>query len=55
MRFNPKALLVFVVFCLLLGMALSSGSGWIRAAEATVTVLILLSVAGFMRDQQRTR
>ncbi|HEY3044187.1 MAG TPA: hypothetical protein VGJ39_09190 [Vicinamibacterales bacterium] len=54
MRFNLKAFLVFVAFCVLLGLALSSGSGWFRAAEATVSVLILLSLAGVMRDRQRT-
>jgi hypothetical protein len=55
MRFNPKALLVFVAFCLLLTMALSSGSGWAHAAEAIASVLILLSLFGFMRDGQRAR
>jgi len=55
MRFNPKALLVCVAFCLLVIMALSSGSGWTHAAEATASVFILLSLFGFMRDGPRTR
>jgi hypothetical protein len=55
MHFNPMALLIFVAFCLLVAMALSSGSGWTRAAEATASVLILVSLFGFMRDRQRTR
>jgi hypothetical protein len=55
MRFNPKALLVFVAFCLLLMMALSSGSGWTHAAEAAASVFILVNLFGFMRDGQRTR
>jgi hypothetical protein len=53
MRFNPKALLVFVAFWLLIATALSSGTGWARAAEASASVLILLSLAGFMRDRSR--
>ena len=55
MRFNPKALLVFVAFCLLLMVALSSGSGWAHAAEASASAFILLSLFGFMRNGQRTR
>jgi hypothetical protein len=55
MRFSPKALLVFVAFWVLLAMALSSGSGWAQAAEATASVLIVLSLFGFMRYGQRTR
>jgi hypothetical protein len=55
MRFNPKALAVFVGFCLLVAMALSSGSAWTHAAEAIASVLILLSLFGFMRNGQRTR
>jgi hypothetical protein len=34
MRFNPRALVVFVVVCLLLAAAVSSGDGWLHAAEA---------------------
>jgi hypothetical protein len=55
MDFNPRALLVLVAFCLLLVMALTSGSGWMRAAEATASVFIALSLFGFFRDGQRTR
>jgi hypothetical protein len=50
MHFNPKALLVCVAFCLLMMMALSSGSGWTHAAEAAASVFTLLSVFGFKRD-----
>jgi hypothetical protein len=57
MYFNRKALEVFVVFCLLVATTtLKSGSGlWAHATEATASVLILLSLFGFMRDGRRTR
>jgi hypothetical protein len=55
MRFNPKALAVFVGFCLLVAMTRSSGSAWTHAAEAIASILILLSLFGFMRDGRRTR
>jgi hypothetical protein len=53
MRVNPKALLVSIAFYLLVAMALSSRSGWAHAVEATASVLILLSLAGFMREGHR--
>jgi hypothetical protein len=53
MRLSPLALLVSAVFYLLLAMAVSSRSGWAHAAEAAATVLMLLSLAGFMRDGHR--
>jgi hypothetical protein len=46
-QFHPKAILVLAAFCLLLLLALSSGSAWIHAGEAVVTVLILLNLFGF--------
>jgi hypothetical protein len=57
MRFNPKALPIFVGFCLFLAMPLSPGSGWAHAAEAIASILILISLSGFgfMRDRQRPR
>jgi hypothetical protein len=55
MHFNPKALLIFVAFCLLLVMSLTSGSGWMRAAEAATSVLIALSLCGLLSDRQRIR
>jgi hypothetical protein len=56
MRFNPKALGVFILFCLLVATTtLKSGAGlWAHVAEATASVLILLSLVGFMRDGRRT-
>jgi hypothetical protein len=55
-RFNPKAILVLVAFCLLLLLALSSGSAWIHGGEAIVTVLILLNLFGFAgASRPRTR
>jgi hypothetical protein len=53
LRVNPKAVLVSVTFYLLVAAALSFRSGWAHAAEATASVLILLSLAGFMRDGHR--
>jgi hypothetical protein len=53
MRVNPKALLLSVAFYLLVAMALSSRPGWAHAAEASASILILLSLAGFMRDGHR--
>jgi len=51
MQFNPKALLVLLVFLVLFVMALSSnGGGWFDFAEAVASVVILLGVAGFLRD-----
>jgi hypothetical protein len=56
MRVNPTALLVFVLFCLLLTMALSSSAGWVHVAEAVVSVLIVLNLGGyFLRERNRTR
>ena len=54
MRFNLKAFVVFVAACLLMAVAVSSGGGWVHAAEAATSVLILLSVVGFLRGRQRT-
>jgi hypothetical protein len=53
MHFNPAALFVFAAFCALLVFALSSGSGPTHAAEAVVTVLIAIGVAGFARGRLR--
>jgi hypothetical protein len=47
MRFNPWALVVLVVFCVLLTMALSSGSATMHIAEAVVTVLIAIGLGGY--------
>jgi len=55
MRFNPKALLVFVAFFLFLAIALSSGSDWKAAEEAVAGVLVAAASWGFMRDRRRTR
>jgi hypothetical protein len=51
MQFNPKALLVLLGFLVLLVMATSSnGGGWFHVAEAVASAVILLGVAGFLRD-----
>ena len=51
MQFNPKALLILLGFLVLLVMAMSSnGGGWFHVAEAVASVVILLGVAGFLRD-----
>jgi hypothetical protein len=57
MVFNPKALLVLVGFGVWLTMASSGdGGGWPHFAEAIATVVILLGVAGFLRESgTRTR
>ena len=56
MQFNPNAMLILAAFCLLLLMALSSGSAWIHGGEVVVTVLILLNVFGFTgASRPRTR
>jgi uncharacterized membrane protein len=53
MRFNLKGFLVSVAFCLAVVMALSSGPDWTHAAEATASILIFVSLAGFLRDRHR--
>jgi hypothetical protein len=55
MHFNPAALLVFVAFCVLLMVALSSGSSATHAAEAAVTVLIALGLGGYYTGGRRNR
>jgi hypothetical protein len=57
MKFNPKGVLVLVGFGVLLTMAsLPDGSDWSHFAEAVAAVVILLGVAGFLRDSgTRTR
>jgi hypothetical protein len=53
MRFNPKALVVFIGFVVLLGLALSSnGGGWFYTAEAIVTALILFGIGGLVRERR---
>src|SRR4029078_12799038 len=53
MHFSPKALLVFIGFFVLLALALSSnGGGWFYVAEAVATVVILLGVAGLLRERR---
>ena len=47
MRFNPWAFAVFVVFCVLLTKALSSGAASMHIAEAVVTVLIAIGLGGY--------
>jgi protein-S-isoprenylcysteine O-methyltransferase Ste14 len=55
MHFNPAALLVFVAFCVLLIVSLSSGSSATHAAEAAVTVLIALGLGGYYTGGRRNR
>lgn len=57
MKFNPKALPVLVGFGVLLIVASSAdGAGWAHFAEAVAAVVILLGVAGFLRESgPRTR
>jgi hypothetical protein len=47
MRFSPAAFLLFATFCLLLTIALASGSAAIHAAEAAVTAIIAIGIAGY--------
>lgn len=54
MRFSPYALLVFITFCVLLVLALSSGSTTVHIAEALVTILIAIGIGGLaLRGGQR--
>ena len=46
MQFNPAALLAFVVFFALIALAASHGGSALHLAEAGVTLLILLALAG---------
>jgi hypothetical protein len=55
MRFNLKALVLFVAVCLLIAAATSSGDGWLHAAEAATSALILFSVAGMFRGRRQAR
>jgi hypothetical protein len=56
MRFSPSAFLVLVAFCVLLAVALSSGSTTVHIAEAVVTVLIAVGLGGYaLRGGPRTR
>jgi len=57
MRLNRKALEAVVLFCLIgAATTLKSGAGLgAHAAEATASVLILLSLFCLMRDGRRTR
>jgi hypothetical protein len=56
MRFNPMALLVLIAFLGLLVLALRGTSDLFHLAEAVVTVLILVGVAGLgLRNGQRSR
>ena len=47
MRFNPAGVIVLVLFFALLLATLRSGPAATHAAEAMVTVLILLGISGF--------
>ncbi|HEY2906529.1 MAG TPA: hypothetical protein VGJ29_11570 [Vicinamibacterales bacterium] len=53
MHFNPLALLVFAAFCVLLIVALTSGSAALHAAEAVVTVLIAIGLGTVARGRLR--
>jgi hypothetical protein len=56
MKFNPKALLVLVGFGVLLTLSSSGNGGWFHFAEAVATIIIVLGVAGFLRESgTRTR
>lgn len=56
MQFHPKAILVLAAFCLMLLLALSSGSAWIYGGEAVVAVLILVNLSGLAgASRRRTR
>jgi hypothetical protein len=56
MRFSPSAFVVFVAFCALLMMALSSGSATMHIAEAVVTVIIVAGFGGYtLRRSHRLR
>jgi hypothetical protein len=51
MTFNPRALLVLVgVGALLLMASSSKAGGWLHFAEAVSTIVILIGVAGFLRE-----
>ena len=53
MRFNPRALVLFVSVCLFVVLATSSGSAWVSAAEAVTSVVILLSLFGLLRGRRQ--
>jgi hypothetical protein len=54
MHFSPFAFLVFVAFCVLLTVALSSGSTTVHVAEALVTVIIAIGLGAYvLRGGQR--
>lgn len=54
MHFNPKALLTFIGFSVLLALALSSKSGgWFYLAEAVASLAILFGIAGLLRGRRR--
>jgi hypothetical protein len=57
MRFNRKALEALFVYCLIVAATtvMPSSGLWFHVAEATASVLILLSVFCFMRGGQRAR
>ena len=53
MRFNPKALILFIGFFAFLALALSSDGGtWFYAAEAVSSVVIMIGIAGLWRERQ---
>jgi threonine/homoserine/homoserine lactone efflux protein len=54
MRFNPRALVVFLAVCVVFALAASSNSSWVHAAEAATTVVIVLNLVRLLRERRRT-
>jgi hypothetical protein len=55
MHFNTAAFLVFLAFCGLLLVALSSGPASVHIAEAVVTIIMLLGISGYTWQRSRRR
>jgi len=56
MLFDPKALLLFIGFVVLLVLALASnGGGWFYVAEAIATVVILLGISGLLHERKAVK
>jgi hypothetical protein len=53
-RFNPRALVVFLAVCLMFALAASWNSSWVHAAEAATTVVIFSNLVGLLRERRRT-
>jgi hypothetical protein len=56
MQFSLKALLVFAAFVAMVVLTLSlPGSGWVYLADGVTSVIIVLSLAGFLTTHSTRR